>query len=202
MHWYVRNTEKHCHKIYCIRTLIIFPYLDYNLLNWSSAYPTNLDCLNVSNKKGREHAAPLFKELDILPLNELIKLKRGTFMWKLDNNLLSQSNSGWLSLSNSVKRKRLNLSKYRIPNPRIDYTKRHNIYSATKLWNTEIPIQLKQSTSLKVFKKSYKNSLIDVHFLLVLLNIIFLASLISTEKKHLRQTLFILLHSDWLNESR
>ena len=146
----------------------IFPYLDYNLLNWSSAYPTNLDCLNVSKKKicknysikkGREHAAPLFKELDILPLDELIKLKRGTFMWKLDNNMLPQSNSGWFSSSISVIRKRLNLSKYRIPNPRIGYTKRRNIYSATKLWNTEIPIQLKQSTSLEVFKKSFKNSL-------------------------------------------
>ena len=113
----------------------------------------------ILSKKGREHAAPLFKELDILPLDELIKLKRGTFMWKLDNNLLPQSNSGWFSLSNSVIRKRLNLSKYRIPNPRIGYTKRHSIYSATKLWNTEIPIQLKQSTSLKVFKKSYKNNL-------------------------------------------
>ena len=66
-----------------VRTLyysFTFPYLDYNWLDWSSAYPTNLDCLNVSNKKsvriilskkGREHAAPLFKELDILPLDEL-----------------------------------------------------------------------------------------------------------------------------------
>ena len=97
-----------------LRTLyyfIIFPYLDYNLLNWSSAYPTNLDCLNVSNKKAvriilskkwRGHAALLFKELDILPLDGLIKLKCGTFMWKLDNNLLPQSNSGWFPLSNSV----------------------------------------------------------------------------------------------------
>ena len=82
-------------------------------------------------------------------------------MWNLDNNLLSQSNFGRFSLTNSVVRKRLNLSKYRIPNPRIGYTKSHNIDSATKLWNTEIPIQLKQSTSLKLFKKSYKNSLIS-----------------------------------------
>ena len=148
----------------------VFPYLDYNLLNWSSAYPTNLNCLKISNKKdvrtilskkGRDHAAPLFKELDILPLDEMIKLKRGTFMWKLDRYLLPQNNSGWFSLSNSVIRNRLNLSKYLIPNPRIQYTKRHNIYSSTKLWNTEIPIQLKQSTSLKIFKKSYKNNLIS-----------------------------------------
>ena len=156
-----------------LRTLyfsFVFPYLDYNLLNWSSAYPTNLNCLKISNKKAvrtilskkvRDHAAPLFKELDILPLDEMIKLKRGTFMWKLDRYLLPQNNSGWFSLSNSVIRNRLNLSKYLIPNPRIQYTKRHNIYSSTKLWNTEIPIQLKQSTSLKIFKKSYKNNLIS-----------------------------------------
>ena len=140
----------------------IYPYLDYNLLNWSSAYPTNLDCLNFSNKKavriilskkGREHAAPLFKELDILPLDELIKLKRGTFMWKLDNNQLPQSNSGWFSLSNSVIRKRLNLRKYRIPNPRIGYTKRHNIYSANNLWYTEIPIELSNPRPLKSLKR-------------------------------------------------
>ena len=123
------------------------PFL--TLPNWSSAYHTNLDCLNISNKKaviiillkkGREHAATLFKELNTLPLDELIQLKRGTFMWKLDNNLLPQSNSGWFLLSHSVIRKRLNLSKHRIPNPKIKYTKIHNIYSATKLWNTEIPI--------------------------------------------------------------
>ena len=47
----------------------------------------------------REHTAPLFKELGILPLDGL---KRGTFMWELENNLLPQSNSGWFSLSNSV----------------------------------------------------------------------------------------------------
>ena len=123
-----------------LRTLyfsLIFLYLDYNLLNWSSTYPTNLDCLNISNKKavrlilsknGREHASPLFKELDILPLEEHIKLKRGTFMWKLDNNLLPQSNSTWFSLNNSVIINTLNLSKYCIPNPRIEYAKRHNIY--------------------------------------------------------------------------
>ena len=165
-------------------------------------------CKNYSIKKGREHAAPLFKELDILPLDELIKLKRGTFMWKLDNNLLPQSNSGWFSLSNSVIRKRLNLSKYRIPNPRIEYTKRHNIYSATKLWNTEIPIQLKQSTSLKVFKKSYKNSLISsiwwCAFPSCIIQFYIPRFTCLNWKKHLRHTLFIyvLLHSGWLNESR
>ena len=147
----------------------IFPYLDYNLLNWSSAHSTTLDCLNVSNRKAvrimlskqkREHTTPLFKELEILPLEELIKLKRGTFMQKIDKNMLPLSTATWFNINNSVIRNRLNLSKYRIPNPRTEYAKRHNIYATTKLWNTEIPAQLKQSTSIGNFKKKYKGYLL------------------------------------------
>ena len=60
----------------------IQPYLDYNIINWSSAPPTNLDCIKVStnkavrtilSKRKREHALPFFKELGILPLDDLIK---------------------------------------------------------------------------------------------------------------------------------
>ena len=119
-------------------------------------------------------------------------------MWKLHNYLLPQSNSGWFSLSNSVLRKRLNLSKYRIPNPRIGYTKKHNIYSATKLWNTEIPIQLKQSTSLKNVIRTVWSQAFDVHLLLVLLNFIFLASLISTEKTFTAYTVYLHSAALWL----
>ena len=56
----------------------------------------------------------------------------------------------------------LNLSKFRIPCTRSEYAKRHNIYSASKLWNTEIPTHLKASTSIKCFftKKSHFFSLI------------------------------------------
>ena len=60
----------------------IHPYLDYNLLNWSSAPSSNMDCLRLSTKKTvqiilsknkHEHAPPLFKDLNILPLDDLIK---------------------------------------------------------------------------------------------------------------------------------
>ena len=58
----------------------IYPYLDYNLINWSSAPISYLKCLNVSNKKAirtisfkstREHTKPLFKKYEILPLQPL-----------------------------------------------------------------------------------------------------------------------------------
>ena len=96
----------------------------------------------IFSKHNREHALPLFKKLEILPLDELTKLKRGGFMWKLDKNLLPQP------IASSIAE-----SKFHIPYPRTEYARRHNTYSATKLWNTEIPNHLKVSPSIKCFKK-------------------------------------------------
>ena len=45
----------------------IQPYVDYNILNWSSTHTTNLECIRISIKKAvriisfkrrQEHAAP------------------------------------------------------------------------------------------------------------------------------------------------
>ena len=116
----------------------IYPYLDYNLLNWSSTLISNLNCLRFSIKKAvrvilsknkQEHCTPLFKQLQILPLDEMIKFKRCIFMWKLDNNILPESSTKWFTTNNSDIINRLNLSKYRIPNPRTEHAKRQHIFS-------------------------------------------------------------------------
>ena len=57
----------------------IQPYVDYNILNWSSTSTSNLECIRISLKKAariisfkhrQEHSAPLFKNLEILPLDQ------------------------------------------------------------------------------------------------------------------------------------
>lgn len=75
-------------------------------------------------------------------LDDMIKLKRASFMWKLNNNILPEK---WFKKNNSIIMNRLHFSKYCVPNPRTEYAKRHNIYSAIKLWNTEIPNSFKMS---------------------------------------------------------
>ena len=118
----------------------IYPYLDYNIINWSNAPKTTLNCLRKSNRKAiktilsannNAHFPPLFKELEILPLNELIKYRRGTYMYKLTKNLLPASAHNWFKKNNSNASVRLN--RFYIPNPRTEYAKRNHTYGSTKL---------------------------------------------------------------------
>ena len=77
----------------------INPHVDYNLLNWSLTSSTNLNSVKINMKKAirimcfkkrDEPSLPLFKELDILPLDKLIKLRQGK-LWKLANDFLPSS---------------------------------------------------------------------------------------------------------------
>ena len=56
------------------------------------AAPTNLNSINlkikkavriISFKNSDHHTDPLFKELEILPLDKSIELKTAKFMWRL-----------------------------------------------------------------------------------------------------------------------
>ena len=64
------------------------------------ATPTNLNTVNLKIKKAvriisfksrDHHTDPLFKELEILPLDKSIELKNAKFMWRLKNGLLPES---------------------------------------------------------------------------------------------------------------
>ena len=156
----------------------IHPYIDYNLLNWSSAPPTNLKCIELSIKKAvrtilsknkRKHFLPFFKELNILPLNELIKLRRATYMWKLKNNILPSSLSEMFQINAAEIPNRTHTdiinnthpTIYLLPQPRLEYAARHITYTGVGVWNNELPNILKQSTSSLIFKKKYQKLLLS-----------------------------------------
>ena len=115
------------------------------------------------SKNKREHALPLFRELNILPLDELIKSRRASYLWKLKNNLLPPTLASWFRKNNSEITNRINTDLvtqlntviYHLPQPRLEYAKRHITYTGVLLWNNDIPNDLKQSTSAKIFKKKF-----------------------------------------------
>ena len=62
----------------------------YNILNWSATNKTNLECIRISLKKAvriisfkqqrLEHSAPLFQNLEILPVDQHI-IYRKSFLY-------------------------------------------------------------------------------------------------------------------------
>ena len=122
----------------------IQPYVDYNILDWSSTNTSNLECIRISLKKAvriisfkhrQEHSAPLFKNLEILPLDHQITYRKSSFMWKLAHNQLPikiTSNFN-LNVTHNNIAQRLILGNYHLPTPRLDYAKRHITFSGVQL---------------------------------------------------------------------
>ena len=79
----------------------VHPHIEYNLLNWGMCSKTTLNSININLKKAiriisfkskDEPSIPLFKELNILPLDNFIHFNRANkFMWKLVNGYLPSS---------------------------------------------------------------------------------------------------------------
>ena len=138
----------------------INPYIDYNLLNWGMAAPSNLETVNrkikkavriISFKNSEYHTDPLFKELEILPLDKSIELKNSKFMWKLKNGFLPES------LANNFR----NNARTNVTNSmsRLDSLKRFTLFAGPKLWN-ELPSRITTKPSLNCFSNSLKKYLI------------------------------------------
>ena len=75
-------------------------YRLYNLFNWLCTPKSNLDCIRISVKKAiriitfnkrQEHTVPLFKELEIIPLDSFIKFKQET----RTQSYYTSNHNGW-----------------------------------------------------------------------------------------------------------
>ena len=137
------------------------PYTDYNLLNWGMAASTNLNSINLKLKKAvrimsfkdsDEHAAPLFKELEILPLDKSIELNNGKFMWKLYNGFLPASLAKNFNLN----------TRNQISNSlsRLESLKKFILFAGPLQWR-ELPSSIREKTSLKSFSNALKSYLLD-----------------------------------------
>jgi hypothetical protein len=147
-----------------IRTLFfsfIHPHTDYNLLNWGMASFTSLESIANKIKKAvriisfedsHSPSIPLFKKLNILPLVCSIKLRYSKFMWKLYHGLLPKSLSSYFH-SNAR-------TQYSVSESRLASLEKFVLFSGPKVWN-EIPIDIRNKTTLCSFSKSLSKHYID-----------------------------------------
>ena len=123
------------------------------------ASSTNLNVLNIKVKKAvciisfkdrYEHTAPLFKDLQILPLDKSIEIKYGKFMWRLHNNYLPNS-----IIKNFRSNSRTNFSRSL---SRLESLNKFVLFEGPQLWS-QLPSDLIDKPSLNSFTKAYKKLL-------------------------------------------
>ncbi len=155
-----------------IYNALALPFLNYASVVWGQApvkskYPVMLIqrqlIRNISSAEFLAHSTPLFKNLKLLKLNDIIKLNTCLLTYKIKNNMTPALVTEIISCNQSrtnrynVRTNPLNLceSPYMMEVPR-----RSISCSGVKLWNA-LPNEFKSLKSLNSLKKNLKMSLID-----------------------------------------
>ena len=147
-------------------------HLIYGILIYSSAVPSALSSLIIkqkmairciSNSKYNAHTAPIFKKLNILPLDMLIKYFQLQFMHDHKFSHLPRSfNNVWRTVAESnVLYPIRNNQDYRIVRARICLTERLPICRFPKIWNDYQSDVLKNIFSRNAFKIKLRKELLD-----------------------------------------
>ena len=142
----------------------IYSHINYNLLNWTSTSPSLINSINlkvkqsvrlISFKNKYEHTNPLFLTLKILPFNDMIKYKQGSFLWKISNGYICSP------LSEIFTKNLRNPLRFNIPNPTCTQDKHKIVYSSTKYWNS-LPVGMRKSSTINSFNEKHKKHLLGL----------------------------------------
>ncbi len=138
-------------------------HVNYNLLNWTSTYPTFINQIElkvkaairlISFKNKYEHTKPLFLKLNILPFMDMIKYKKGNFLWKLSKGYIKKPISD-IFIQNNYNPLRFNL-----PNLNCQSDRNNIVFSCVKYWNS-IPYYIRNASTLNSFNDKHKKHLMQ-----------------------------------------
>ena len=149
---------------------LVYPFLTYCNVAWSSTYCSNLNCIYLLQKRlvrliTKAHylanTAPLFSQLKVLDIFSINSFSVATFMYSYHHNLLPNSFHDLFLSSNQVHQYETRLaSQYRPHFCRTNIKQFSILYRGPKIWNS-LPVSLISSPSISVFKKNLKNYLTD-----------------------------------------
>ena len=153
---------------------IVHSYLRYGIIAWGNASENILKPLHsllnrvvriMTFAPFRIDTKPIFDFLKILNVDQLFEFETGKYVYKSKNNLLPSKSIANHFVRNSAQH-RYNLRNRNnrplvTPLVLLSSFKKRSVYiRGTDLWN-DIPILVKSSESLNIFKKSYKSSLLQ-----------------------------------------
>ena len=145
---------------------LVEPFLNYCIIAWVGTYRTTLQPLFILQKKAlriitftsfNDHSSPLFKDLRVVKLFDIIALQLAVFMYKFHNKLLPPVFDHYFNPVRNVHSYNTRLSSkmtYAIPKARTNYGIFNIRFQGAKVWN-DISDDLKL-LPLKHFKKNLK----------------------------------------------
>ena len=150
---------------------IIYPFLTYGLSIWGNTYSSTLKPLIILQKravhtitfsKPDEQSEPLFKELEILRVTDLVILHNALFMYHYYYNLLPSSFANFFQTVASMHSHNTRLaskSTYYINTIKTNYGKFNIRFAAVKVWN-HLDESIKH-LPLKTFKNKVKLNILQ-----------------------------------------
>ena len=159
--------------LFMLYNAFVLPYLNYCSLVWSGASLSNLNRLQVLQKKAIRlcsnahylaHTAPIFKGLNTLTLSDNVALKVGIFMFKYFKGILPEIFDHCLYLNNTIHNfDTRNKHAIVLPYCRLSIKQKHSIlYKGAKFWNALDQI-FKNVNTPNSFKTKYKHFLISAY---------------------------------------
>ena len=159
--------------IYPMRDLyyaLIYPYLSYGNITWGNTYTSRLQPIRrlqkkiiriITFSKYTDHTSPLFKELAILPLDDINNETIALFMFRFFNSMLPSSFNDYFRLNKDIHKYNTRLSSnIHKTQTRTNYKKHSVKYKGNLIWNN-LPKYFKEIRTIGLFKKTVKT-----HFLL------------------------------------
>ena len=143
--------------------------LRYGLICWATASKSLINKIDVAHNnivttmtfsKRCSRMWPLYCQLKVLPLNLLIQIEYGKTVFKFNHKLLPPAFDNYFKKPSHHHGTRFSKSN-NFAKLRISTAKEKSLlkYICPNTWNN-IPLHIKESMSLKVFIKSYRNHLI------------------------------------------
>ena len=145
---------------------LIYPFLIYSLITWGTTYQTALLPLITLRKRAVRiitfteyncHSRPLFRELKVLKVIDLLYLYCALFMYDYYSNRLPLIFNDFFKSVNKVHQYQTRFAckiSYYLPKARTNYGKFNIRFSGAKVWNSiEESLKFKSRTCFKVLLK-------------------------------------------------
>ena len=150
-------------------TTLIYPHLIYCNILWGYGYHSHLNPLILAQKRvirtitfSRKytHTSPLFTQLNLLKLQDINILSNSIFVYKIINNIIFTvvNYTFAYNIHRIVLRDHLHL---RVPFGRSTQYQQSVVCRSCRVWN-DLPINIRMSPNLIVFKRSVREFLLHI----------------------------------------